>query len=235
MSSFCVSPRTAPSCMHPPAHDLCCMLGGPGQLLPCMHPSVHRTDHVTAAAGQLLRPPITLQQTPTDLLFCRHTGFAACWTGLVSYFWACTALPALLLLAGPEGDEGSWAAGAQWLAKRAHAAHPELFRATWRAATWARAKVAAADAAWQRALASRPPARARGGSRVTAGAGTQRGASAAEVQVGDMDFHFVGLPAGATPDMMLNISCALSPLLVQHAGRWCDAATQHSHRSPLPA
>lgn len=121
----------------------------------------------------------------------------------MSYFWACTALPALLLLAGPEGDEGSWAAIAQWLAKRAHAAHPELFRAAWRAATWARAKVSAADAAWQRALA--PPARARGGSRVPAGAGATRGASAAggargveEVQVGDMDFHFVGLPAGAT-------------------------------------
>ena len=123
----------------------------------------------------------------------------------MSYFWACTALPALLLLAGPEGDTGSWAATAQGLAEHAHAAHPALFRAAWRAGTWTRKMVAAADAAWQRALAPQPSAGDTVRSRVT---GVSRNAPAAddtrgleEVQIGDTDFHFVGLPAGAIPDM----------------------------------
>ncbi|KAK9839811.1 hypothetical protein WJX81_003463 [Elliptochloris bilobata] len=135
----------------------------------------------------------------------RHMGFAACWTGLVGYFWACAALPALLLLAGPEGDAGDWAATAQGLAQRAHAACPRLFSVGWHAVTWIRSTVAAVDAAWHRATAPRPAGRDRVGARAGNSVIMTRNAlaegprveehSAPEVQVGDADFHFVGLPA----------------------------------------
>jgi len=141
--------------------------------------------------------------------------FACCWTGLVSYFWACTALPALLLLAGPEGEAGSWAATAARCRRRAARAGPALAAAAGRALAWSRGAAAAADVAWERAAAAaaRPAVRGRAATGAPGGGGAaaaqaarrgaagvradeeQGGAEGGEVQRGDADFHFAGLPA----------------------------------------
>ena len=104
------------------AHGVCDVLDGPGELLLGVH-----GNSSTAALPRTSGQPAKCM-SDAQCAACRRIGFATCWTGLVSYFWACTALPALLILVGPEGTAGSWAHCALRWASKFRDACPTLFR-----------------------------------------------------------------------------------------------------------